>query len=68
MEMEGWLESNSFGEFRLKRLPEETTHFKKAIGIPGMNLGDTAIIMIDEVKETLPDSPDTTGFLKDPVA
>ena len=69
MEMEGWLESNAFGEFRIKRFPENTTHFKKAIGIPGMNLGDTAIIMVDDVKETketLLDSSDTTQPFKDP--
>ena len=75
MEMEGWLESNSFGEFRLKRMPEETTHFKNAVGIPGMNLGDTAIIMIDDVKkaplgplEKAPLDPLDTEFLKNPAA
>jgi len=65
MEMEGWLESNAFGEFRIKRLPENTTHFKKAIGIPGINLGDTAIITADDVKRT-PNSPDSTQLFKNP--
>jgi hypothetical protein len=68
MEMEGWLESNAFGEFRLKRRPEDTTHFKQAIGVPGINLGDTAIIRMDDVKEKLPDLSDTTQLFKNPAA
>jgi len=68
MEMEGWLESNSFGEYRLKRRPEDTATFLKALKVPGMSLGDTAIIMADDVKETLPNSPETDAWLKDAAA
>lgn len=64
MEMEGWLESNSFAEYRLKRRPEDTTTFLKAINVAGMSLGDTTIIMVDDVKETLEDAPDTEEWLK----
>jgi len=64
MEMEGWLESNSFGEYRLKRRPEDTETFLKAIKVPGMDLGDTTIIMSSDVKETLPNSPETDMWLK----
>ena len=68
MEMEGWLESNSFAEYRVKRRPEDTALFMKAIKVPGMDLGDTTIIMSDKPKETLPNSPDTAQLLKDPAA
>jgi hypothetical protein len=65
LEMEGWVESNSFGEYRLKRREEDNTTFKEAIKIAGMDLGDTAIIMADK-KETLPDAPETAHILKNP--
>ena len=44
MELDGWVEANSYGEYRLKRRPDETTSFKKALETPGMALGDTTII------------------------
>src|SRR5262245_34623701 len=59
MEMEGWLESNQFGEYRLKRRPEDTATFMQAIGIPGMALGDTTIIMAKDEKKELPASEET---------
>jgi predicted transcriptional regulator of viral defense system len=65
LEMEGWLESNAFGEYRLKRRPEDNTTFKEAIKVAGMDLGETAIIMAEE-KETLPDAPETAHILKNP--
>ena len=51
MELEGVIESNSFGGYRLKRMPDETTSFKKALETPGMPLGDTAIITLSDVGE-----------------
>ena len=50
MEMEGWLEANSFEEYRLKGQVCDTTLFKKALETPGLTLGDTAIISSSEVK------------------
>jgi hypothetical protein len=64
MEMEGWVESNSFGEYRLKRRAEENTPFKEAINLPGMSLGDTAIITADE-RAAHRDSTETSHVLKD---
>src|SRR5258708_14863327 len=51
MEMEGWLESNEFGEYRLKNRPEDITPFKDALSTPGVSLGDTAIITLADVEE-----------------
>ena len=51
MEMEGWLESNEFGEYRLKNRPEDITPFKDALSTPGVSLGDTAIITLTDVEE-----------------
>lgn len=65
MEMEGWLEANSFGEYRVKRRLEENTTFKDAIKLAGMDLGDTAIITSDK-KETLENSSDTGHTLSNP--
>jgi hypothetical protein len=64
MEMEGWLESNSFAEYRIKRRPEDTATFLKAMHVPGMDLGETSIIFADDVKESLDNSPDTAPRLK----
>lgn len=50
LEMDGWIESNPFGEYRLKaRAPNETS-FRDALGMPGVSLGDTSIITSDDVK------------------
>lgn len=51
MEIEGWVERDSDGGFRLKALPEETTSFKKALETPGAPLGDTTIITLADVSE-----------------
>ena len=56
MEAEGWLESNVFGEFRLKRRKEDDTKFLEAIHHPGASLGDTTIIKLEEVAQ--PGTPD----------
>jgi hypothetical protein len=50
MELEGWVEANAFGEFRLKAPCEDTTSFLKALATPGVPLGDTAIITLPEGK------------------
>lgn len=63
MEMEGWVESNSFGEYRLKRRPEDNTTFKEAIKLPGMDLGETAIIVADAT-EKIEDLPETAHLVK----
>jgi len=49
MEIEGWVEANPQGEYRLKSRPEETTSFKKALETPGVPLGDTTIIALQDV-------------------
>ena len=59
MEMEGELESNPFGEYRLKRKPDDTTTFRRAITMPGFSLGDTAIISLDDIAERLEDAPNS---------
>lgn len=51
MEIEGWVERNPEGEFRLKRRADETTSFKKALETPGAPLGDTTIISLADVGE-----------------
>lgn len=51
MEIEGWVERNPDGAFRLKPRPDETTSFKKALETPGAPLGDTAIITLLDVGE-----------------
>jgi hypothetical protein len=48
MELESLVESNPYGEFRLKQAVEEGPKFKEALGTPGASLGDTTIICIDE--------------------
>src|SRR5262245_30043555 len=50
MELEGWVESNAFGEFRLKATTEDTTTFLKALETPGVPLGDTTIVTFEEAK------------------
>src|SRR5437588_4625554 len=48
MEMDGVLESNECGEYRLKAKEDETTSFKVALTKPGLPLGDTTMICLDE--------------------
>ncbi len=47
MEMDGSLESNDCGEYRLKEKSDGTT-FKHALRLPGISLGDTTMISLDE--------------------
>jgi hypothetical protein len=51
MEMQGLVEANPFGDYRLKHQPDETTTFKTALDIPGMSLGDTTIISLRDVQD-----------------
>ena len=57
MEMDGILESNPFGEYRLKATHEETTSFRKALTLPNAVLGDTTIISLEDIDES-----DTRAF------
>ena len=59
MEMEGSVESNPFGEYRVKRRPDDTTTFKRALTMPGFPLGETSIITLDDVAEQLENAPTT---------
>ena len=49
MEMDGILQSNPFGEYKLRQYKEETTTFKVALSKPGVDLGDTAIITLNDL-------------------
>ena len=51
MELEALLESNSYGEFRLKHQSDDTTTFRKALESPGTPLGDTAIITLGQIDD-----------------
>ena len=51
MAVEGVIEVDTFGDFRVPHQADETTTFKKALEIPGASLGDTAIICMDDLKE-----------------
>ena len=64
LEMDGWLDSNPFGEYRLKRRSDESTSFRQALNMPGMALGNTTIIREEDVTETLGNSPGTEQHLK----
>ena len=68
MEMEGWLESNSFAEYRVKRRPEDTAMFMHAIKVPGMDLGDTTIIRSDRKNDRPTPAADTAQWPKDSAA
>jgi hypothetical protein len=47
MELEALLESNPYGEYRLKQPYDDSTSFKKALETPGIPLGDTTIISLE---------------------
>lgn len=47
MEIEGLLEANPYGEYRLKGATRQPNEFKAAIRNPGASLGDTTIVRID---------------------
>jgi len=64
LEMDGWLESNPFGEYRLKKRDEDTATFRQALRTPGKELGDTTIICDDTDTGTIEDSPETDHLLK----
>jgi hypothetical protein len=49
LELDGWLESNAFGEYRIKRLMESTTSFRQALHMTGVSLADTNIICLDDL-------------------
>ena len=48
MEMEGHLESNPFGEYRIRAPEPGDTDFRDALRNPGSALGDTTIIRMDD--------------------
>lgn len=48
MELDGLVESNPFGEYSLRDKPDDSTNFYKALEHPGVDLGDTTIIRLDE--------------------
>src|SRR5262245_10870027 len=50
LEREGLVDKNESGEFRIRRRQEDTTEFLRAIRSPGVSLGDTAIIRIEDVE------------------
>ncbi len=52
MEAEGWLESNIYGEYRLKKRKEGDTKFLEAIHMPNASLGDTTIISLQDAAKT----------------
>jgi len=56
MEMEGWIEANPFGEYRVKFSSEDSTTFKKALETPGISLGDTTIISLKDVQNDRADA------------
>jgi hypothetical protein len=56
MELEGWVEASPFGEYRVKASSEDSTTFKKALETPFVDLGDTTIISIGDVKEDQADA------------
>ncbi len=64
LEMDDWIESNPFGEYRLTRRDDNTTSFRQAMYLPGMSLGNTTIICEDDATETIPNAPGTDQHLK----
>jgi hypothetical protein len=49
MELDGSVEANEVGEYRVKPKPNETTTFRKALSLPGAALGETTLISLDDV-------------------
>jgi hypothetical protein len=49
MELDGVLEANAFGEYRIRAGGPEV-NFKEALKTPGVTLGDTTIIKLDDVQ------------------
>lgn len=53
MEIDGLLESNPFGEYRLasgSAASSSSVDFKQALKTPGVSLGDTTIIRLEDVQ------------------
>src|SRR4030095_13776195 len=52
LDNEGLVDKNEAGEYRVRdqHQPEDTTEFLRAIRSPGVSLGDTAIIRIEDVE------------------
>lgn len=60
MEVDGVLEANALGEYRLKVTNSDTISFKKALQQPGVPLGETTLIYLsDEPDAEEPASGDT---------
>lgn len=51
MEMDGVLESNPFGEYRILAASASELDFKQALKTPGAALADTTIIRIEDVQK-----------------
>lgn len=49
MELDGLVESNPYGEYRLRESPNET--FKTALDKPGAQLGETTLISLDDPED-----------------
>lgn len=49
MDVDGILESNPYGEYRIKGADTEPNDFKEALRNPDASLGDTTIIRIQDV-------------------
>ena len=64
LEMDGWLESNPFGEYRLVRRRDDDTSFRQAMNIPGMSLANTTIVCDDGTTETIANAPETDRHLR----
>ena len=50
MELDGLLETNEYGEYRIKANSDGASAFKNALNQPGASLGDTTLIWLDEVE------------------
>ena len=61
MELDGIVESNPTGEYRLKHSEEGVPHFLNALGQPGVELGDTTIISIHDIEKPEDSVPKRDG-------
>ena len=50
LEIDGVVEANPFGEYRVRAASPAEIHFKEALKKPGAPLGDTTIIKLDDVQ------------------
>ncbi len=50
LEIDGVLEANPFGEYRVVAAGPAELHFKEALKRPGAPLGDTTIIKLEDVQ------------------